>query len=47
MVNTSRETVSRAMHVLVQRGVVEKDMRRLIVRMPDSLRAALSTAKWT
>jgi CRP-like cAMP-binding protein len=45
MVNTSRETVSRAMHVLIQRGVVEKDLRRLIVRMPDALRDALSTAK--
>ena len=37
MVNTSRETVSRALHELIQRGVVEKDLRRLIVRKPDVL----------
>ena len=41
MVNTSRETVSRAMQVLIQRGVIEKDLRRLIVRQPDVLRQAL------
>lgn len=45
MVNTSRETVSRAMQVLIQRGVVEKDMRRLIVRMPDALREELISVK--
>lgn len=39
-VNTSRETVSRAIHLLIQRGVVEKDMRRLIVRKPQDLWAA-------
>lgn len=38
MANTSRETVSRAIHVLIQKGVVEKDMRRLIVRLPEVLR---------
>lgn len=38
MVNTSRETVSRALQVLLQKHVVEKDMRRLIVRQPDTLR---------
>jgi CRP/FNR family cyclic AMP-dependent transcriptional regulator len=38
MVNTSRETVSRAMQVLMQRGVVERDLRRLIVRKPEMLR---------
>lgn len=43
MVNTSRETVSRAIQVLIQRGVVEKDMRRLIVRQPQALRTALAT----
>lgn len=32
MVNTSRETVSRAMQVLIQNGVVEKDLHRLIIR---------------
>lgn len=45
MVNTSRETVSRAIHVLLQRGVVEKDLRRLIVRKPDVLREELASPK--
>lgn len=39
-VNTSRETVSRAIHLLIRRGVVEKDRRRLIVRKPQELWAA-------
>ena len=43
MVNTSRETVSRAIHILIQKGVVEKDMRRLIVRQPEALRKAVTT----
>ena len=34
MVNISRETVSRAIQILLQKGVVEKDLRRLIVRQP-------------
>ena len=42
MVNTSRETVSRAIHALIQKGVVEKDMRRLIVRIPEALREAVN-----
>jgi CRP/FNR family transcriptional regulator, cyclic AMP receptor protein len=37
-VNTSRETVSRAIQTLIQKGVVEKDLRRLIVRLPEALR---------
>jgi DNA-binding GntR family transcriptional regulator len=45
MVNTSRETVSRAIHMLIQRGVVEKDLRRLIVRRPDVLREELTVPK--
>ena len=40
-VNTSRETVSRAIQTLIQRGVVEKDLRRLIVRLPEALRNAV------
>ncbi len=40
MVNTSRETVSRALQALLQSGVLEKDLRRLIVRQPDLLHAA-------
>ncbi len=39
-VNTSRETVSRAIHVLIDKGVVEKDLRRLIVRNPAELHKA-------
>lgn len=45
MVNTSRETVSRALQVLIQRGVVEKDLRRLIVRQPEVLRDEMYAAK--
>lgn len=37
MANTSRETVSRAIGDLVSKGVVEKDLRRLLVRKPDVL----------
>lgn len=37
MVNTTRETVSRAINSLLRHGVVEKDMRRLIVRRPEIL----------
>ncbi len=39
MVNTSRETVSRAIARLIVEGVVEKDNGRLIVRQPDQLGA--------
>ena len=42
MVNTSRETVSRALHTLLNKGVVEKDLRRLIVRQPLELRRMAS-----
>lgn len=38
MINTSRETVSRAVAHLVALGVLEKDYRRLIVRDPQQLR---------
>ncbi|HKB55043.1 MAG TPA: Crp/Fnr family transcriptional regulator, partial [Ramlibacter sp.] len=38
MINTSRETVSRAVAQLVAMGVLEKDYRRLIVRDPQRLR---------
>ena len=43
-VNTSRETVSRAIQILLQKGVVEKDLRRLIVRKPDELSKAIHQA---
>ena len=42
MVNTSRETVSRAIQILLQKGVVEKDLRRLIVRQPAELSKAVN-----
>jgi CRP-like cAMP-binding protein len=38
MINTSRETVSRAVAHLVAMGILEKDYRRLIVRDPQRLR---------
>jgi CRP/FNR family cyclic AMP-dependent transcriptional regulator len=38
MINTSRETVSRAIAQLVSVGVIEKDFKRLIVRDPPRLR---------
>jgi CRP/FNR family cyclic AMP-dependent transcriptional regulator len=38
MVNTSRETVTRALARLKAEGVIQKDMRRLIIRRPDHLR---------
>jgi len=41
MVNTSRETVSRSIQTLIIRGVVQKDLRRLIVRRPDELQRAV------
>lgn len=43
MINTSRETVSRALNLLIQQGVVEKDLRRLIIRHPDRLKEAANT----
>jgi CRP/FNR family transcriptional regulator, cyclic AMP receptor protein len=42
MINTSRETVSRAIAHLVASGVIEKDFRRLIVRDPTRLRRLAS-----
>ncbi|HEY8023241.1 MAG TPA: Crp/Fnr family transcriptional regulator [Burkholderiaceae bacterium] len=35
MINTSRETVTRAILTLVQQGIVEKETHRLIVRKPE------------
>lgn len=45
MINTSRETVSRAIRVLTQQGIVEKDLKRLIVRQPEALRDAMNAFK--
>ncbi len=41
MVNTSRETVTRAMARLLDEGVVQKDMRRLIIRKPQVLESLI------
>ena len=38
MVNASRETVTRAIAKLIQDKVVQKDVRRLIIRSPETLR---------
>ncbi|MFL6671678.1 MAG: Crp/Fnr family transcriptional regulator [Massilia sp.] len=37
MINTSRETVTRALLTLVQQGIVQKDAHRLIIIKPDAL----------
>ena len=37
MINTSRETVTRALLTLVQQGIVQKDAHRLIIIKPDVL----------
>jgi len=38
MVNTSRETVTRALLTLTQLGIAQKDAHRLIIRDPDGLK---------
>jgi CRP/FNR family cyclic AMP-dependent transcriptional regulator len=38
MVNTSRETVTRALLTLVQQGIVQKDSHRLIIIKPEALK---------
>lgn len=37
MINTSRETVTRTLIILVQQGIVQKDLHRLIIRKPEVL----------
>lgn len=37
MASTSRETVSRVISQLATKGIVEKDLRRLIIRQPEQL----------
>lgn len=37
MLNTSRETVTRTILALAQQGIVQKDLRRLIIRNPEIL----------
>lgn len=36
--NTSRETVSRVISKLIKQGILEKDLKRLIVRKPEQLK---------
>jgi len=38
MINTSRETVTRALLTLVQQGIVQKDQHRLIILDPEALK---------
>jgi CRP-like cAMP-binding protein len=38
MINTSRETVTRALLALTQQGIVQKDAHRLIILNPDALK---------
>jgi CRP-like cAMP-binding protein len=45
MINTSRETVTRAILTLVQQGIVEKDAQhRLIIRKPEALQKLIQGA---
>jgi CRP-like cAMP-binding protein len=37
MINTSRETVTRALLTLAQQGIVQKESHRLIIKDPDAL----------
>lgn len=37
MINTSRETVTRTLIILVQQGILQKDLHRLIIRKPEAL----------
>jgi CRP-like cAMP-binding protein len=37
MINTSRETVTRALTALAQQGIVQKDAHRLIIVKPEAL----------
>ncbi len=45
MANVSRESVSRAMQLLIRQGVVEKDHRRLIVLQPKVLQTMAGGAE--
>lgn len=38
MINTSRETVTRALLTLAQKGIVQKDAHRLIIKNPEALK---------
>ena len=38
MINTSRETVTRALLMLVQQGIVQKEAHRLFIKDPEALK---------
>lgn len=42
MVNTSRETVSRALQLLVKKGILIKDGHKILIRQPEQLRQLAS-----
>lgn len=42
MANTSRETVTRAIRVMIRQQILEKDHRRLVVLNPEKLQGAVS-----
>jgi CRP-like cAMP-binding protein len=44
MINTSRETVTRALATLVQQGVVQKDSHKLIIIKPEALQKMVQGA---
>jgi CRP-like cAMP-binding protein len=44
MINTSRETVTRALLTLVQLGIVEKEGHKLIIRDPEGLKRLVHSA---
>lgn len=44
MINTSRETVTRALLTLVQQGIVRKDAHRLIIVKPEALQKLVQGA---
>jgi CRP-like cAMP-binding protein len=44
MINTSRETVTRALLTLVQQGIVQKEANRLVILDPDALQKLIQGA---
>ncbi|MGV7208634.1 Crp/Fnr family transcriptional regulator [Oxalobacteraceae bacterium A2-2] len=44
MINTSRETVTRALLSLAQQGIVQKDAHRLIILRPDELQKLVQSS---
>lgn len=44
MINTSRETVTRALMTLVQKGIIQKDTHRLVILQPAALQKLVEGA---